>query len=253
MSKQNSNRIEGFKDQTLLDRLVNEHRGGWIRMFVGLAGVIAGLVYLGMAGPRILSRWTECNQAVEKGLTATDVCLEQEKVAHSRNHSTYKEPFNEEKERQSCGWALDEQGLTDKDVHAFCFAGRYGHSGWKAVKKAAVFGGLPFAGGLLFFLWGLWRRRRKPRFFMILRDSRERVVWVYVQHFRRRNAPDSRVVMLGLDTGQEIMIHLGRHDSHDEATALAGHISAITPWAQVGFDEQTKKKFQGDPASLKKG
>ena len=124
MGKPESNHIEGFQDQALLGRLVNEHRGGGIRMFIGLAGVIAGLVYLGMAGPKILGRWTECNQALEKGLTATDVCLEQEKAAHSRNHSSYKKPFDEEKERRSCGWALDKQGLTDKDLHAFCFAGR---------------------------------------------------------------------------------------------------------------------------------
>jgi len=252
MGNRASNRIEGFKDQAMLDRLLAANRGGGFRMLLGLAGMIAGLVYLGMTGPKILDRWSACSKAVEQGLSATDVCIEQEKADHARNHSSYKKPFDEEKARRDCRWALDEQGLTDEDTRAFCFAGKHGHSGWMAVKKAGIVGGLPLGCGLLLFFWGLWRRKSKPLFFRVLRDSPERVVWIYVQHIKKRDLPDSRVVILGLDTGQLFGFHLGRHDSHDAANAVAAQISALAPWAHVGYDEHTRIQFWSDPASMRK-
>jgi hypothetical protein len=198
----------------------------------------------------LAKRWSDCNQVVDRGLTATDHCLEEKRA--SRSTSSMQRPWNKDLERRACRWQLDEQGLTDKDVHAFCFAGRYGRAGWAAVKQAAVLGGIPLAGGLILLLWGWRRRRAHPRFFRILKNEPERVVWVYVLHLRRRNLPDSRTVQLGLDTGQEIMIHLGTHDSHDEANALVANIAEVVPWAHIGHDDQISAQFKKDPASLRK-
>lgn len=242
--------LPGFADKALLTRLLRENKGGGLRMVFGLLAIVPALAYGGLVGSQLVGRWFECNDKVEQGMSATDVCLEYERDYHQR----YKKdkPWVEEQERRACGWRLKRRNLTDSDTHAFCFGGHYGHGGWRKAEELGLLAGLPLVGGLGLFFWGWWRRRRGPAFFRVLRDTPEKVVWVYVFEVRVRYGGSSRTVQLGLHDGRELMIHLGANDSHDQTIAVVANIAPMVPWATLGYSDEKKAQFRRNPIRLKR-
>ncbi len=245
-----ADQLPGFTDKALLARLLRENKGGGFRMVIGVMAIVPALIYGGLVGTKLVSRWLECSRAVEQGLTATDWCLKEEREFQQRRYKPG--PFDEAKERRSCGWRLRERKLTDADTHAFCFGGHYEHGGWKKARQLGLLAGLPLVGGLGLFFWGWWRRRRGPAFLRVLRDTPEKVVWVYVFEVRVRYGGSSRTVQLGLHDGREVMIHLGANDSHDQTLAVVANIAPMVPWATLGYSDEKKAQFRRNPIRLKR-
>lgn len=246
-----ANQLPGFADKALLSRLLRVNKGGGYRMSFGVLAIVSALAYGGLAGSRLVGRWIECREAAEQGLTATDVCLKK-KRAEYQSYRHY-EPWDEAKEREGCGWRLEDLKLTDADTFEYCFGGPSWDSGRNQAKRLGQFGGLPLLFGLGMFFWGYRRHRQGPAFFRVLRDTPEKVVWVYVFEIRVRYGGSSRTVKMGLNDGRELTIYLGTNDYPEQTTAVVANIAPMVPGATLGYSDEKKAQFRRNPISLKRG
>lgn len=86
----------------------------------------------------------------------------------------------------------------------------------------------------------------------VLDQSPEKVVWAYeiAFHMRGSKVPSQyRQLVLGLEAGREVAMWT---PSHEVVNQLLDAVREHCPTATVGFSDELAKRFQENPASLRR-